>query len=1572
MTDQETPVEYRYFKGSKGVFRVPLNKDSAEDLGYILASPESFTPITEFQFEKEQEKQKIRDRNVVQNVIGGISRGIAADLSWGASDAAEANFNPAEYFAYREEYPGSILAGEIGSAVGTSIPGVIAGTAVGGPLGAVGAATGQAAIEIAQFEARKNLKKQLLKETGRQLVKGGGSRATAFVGEVGQQALQEIIKKRVEGKVKQKIASGAALLGGAAAELTVDAGIRGFITGAGEAAALNPDDTVSDWFLAGADAASENIKTGLEFGSYIAGGVGLLKGGVEIGRKARGSKIFQEKVSPKLASAYAKLGVSKEYQADVAELVGRVMRGDADQIEVEGRLATATSLVDQSAENLKDIRAKLRGARAQKALAKREISVEKTGFAEQAAEKAREAADEFQPGIDELRTQVDEAAAERVRQEGVVRDDQAVAQQVRQSLQESRKDISATKKDATELRKEIQQNDADILSSRREQLDLDIAQARAELEGIRAKVPEDVAKAVAESQAKIDTLAADANKLELDLTDVNKSQAELDSITQALNENKEKLTKEQANLRNLRANAVGQTSKESSEQIINRRVSEVDKAIQEGADEATLRSMEAELDNLLNNLELSRKQLFKTSVERDAENKLALLEAFAAITSSRQAAKDAADLLDSEFTKDMTEALTEARKVLGEETKSLTQRAFVDLDGNLQPLSAAGKAQLQAMNQLADIDAAKEIAKAALDSISDSVLEVRQLKDFARLIGLSKKLIDEAKDGEGMMKAFGMIAAAKSNLGDVGYGKNLFPPSSPEQISINKTYNEILNDGILLNSDIFGDASVIQEIIDSINGAASDSSKLNIRRGQKKENSTDLYDRISRTNDTLKMGINRMQALSEDLVPNSLDQESPALAFANLLRKEIGDTVDNFSRIETEYENATAVLNDFYNVHGQLRNPNSEFELQTLRDLADNPSFQEFGLAEHFSAIADNFESARKALGEKEDIARAKITDAEAVKKNKSILDSAKKAFKQTLRSFKKSKDAAPNIADSTASTVSSTVKTIASLKNAMVGQRAEKARLSSETSALRKSAQQVVKDGRKASLEKIAAEGQARASVVRGIKETAANQIKVQRASIDELLRQRRELEGGPNLEANQDLLKQIDQQLQTLGEEVKVFEEALTLANDALNLSRSDLKVTKEGEKLAKQALKTGELERKQAAEKAVKGLYDALEKRLAEPSERLAKAEADELEALKELAEAVQYRETTAQAPEISTMQRLQEAQKAQARQPGGILSSFMRSRMATRGAALLGGAAAGPVVGVAGLAAAAVQTRKDPLGAFSIARFTEQAISGAAKKIDNTMNRLFSNQRLTTSEGAKQYKLGRSSLIRALNSVVLLQDSPAYVLTQEEAQKQRDALREIFSNPKKMSNLLNKAFNSAPEEFGEANQKLAMRIIEAARDVFPPEQEKSIFDKTQDQFSREELLAISNFNNMVTDPITYTMYKAATGTLSSADIDTLRQVSPKAAVKVIDQMMNSVQSFDGSIPFSTQVMIANAVGAELMPLLNKQTVLGLQNFFSQPSPTDQGQATLNPEGVNRLKGTAQANMTQTQSVEAVGVV
>jgi len=61
MTDQETPVEYRYFKGSKGVFRVPLNRDSAEDLGYILASPESFTPITEFQFEKEQEKQKIRN-----------------------------------------------------------------------------------------------------------------------------------------------------------------------------------------------------------------------------------------------------------------------------------------------------------------------------------------------------------------------------------------------------------------------------------------------------------------------------------------------------------------------------------------------------------------------------------------------------------------------------------------------------------------------------------------------------------------------------------------------------------------------------------------------------------------------------------------------------------------------------------------------------------------------------------------------------------------------------------------------------------------------------------------------------------------------------------------------------------------------------------------------------------------------------------------------------------------------------------------------------------------------------------------------------------------------------------------------------------------------------------------------------------------------------------------------------------------------------------------------------------------------------------------------------------------------
>ena len=113
MADQETPVEYRYFKDSKGVFRVPLNMDSAEDLGLMLASPESFIPITKFEFEKEQEKQKIRDRNVVQNVIGGISRGIAADLSWGASDAAEANFNPAEYFAYREEYPGLIVTGKL-------------------------------------------------------------------------------------------------------------------------------------------------------------------------------------------------------------------------------------------------------------------------------------------------------------------------------------------------------------------------------------------------------------------------------------------------------------------------------------------------------------------------------------------------------------------------------------------------------------------------------------------------------------------------------------------------------------------------------------------------------------------------------------------------------------------------------------------------------------------------------------------------------------------------------------------------------------------------------------------------------------------------------------------------------------------------------------------------------------------------------------------------------------------------------------------------------------------------------------------------------------------------------------------------------------------------------------------------------------------------------------------------------------------------------------------------------------------------------------------------------------------
>ena len=1571
MVDQS---EYRYFMGPQGPLRVPYREEFAKDL-YEIYTSDYFRPISQFEFDKERKRADLREEGAGA-YFKAFGKGMASDLTFGGSEAAYAVSNPAEYFAYREEFPGTMMAGEVTSALATSIPAVMAASAAT-PLAGVGAAGAQIAEETAQFAARRAAEKTLLQKLG-QAAKFTGSGSTAFIGESAQEAIRRQINEKVKNKLAQKIAGGTAQVGTLAGEIATDVGIRGMVRGAAEQQALDPDSDWSDLWAAGVDTAAEDVEAGLKFGGMLVGTAAAAKGALELGRAARASKFYQEGVSPMVANVKAAILSKPEFRADSAKLIDALQRGDSDQLDLMMRGNEVATQRANFESTIKSVREKIKLNTTQRQLSRLEIQ-QGLGTREAAREQADVARAAFDEPIREAKGELDEAISRseeqgaevaKLREERKTDVTEPLAEQ-REVLREQKSELKA----AGEELKDAQKQAAQVLEPRVAKLQEDIAAINQSISGVKKDLPEDIAREKRNLAQDIQTLQGEIDRLQPKLDDVNLKQTEIDAKRVELEQKKDDIAAKKASLKNLEAQERGLSSKESSEQILNRRVAEIDNAIANNAPDEELQSMLAELERINSALKIAENTLTDQVINVAYQNSKNQSGALLAIGSSKRAVRDQAREFESTFSGEIKSSLDDTYKVLSsDEFKALTAPPLVYYSGDSAKFtgdrSLAVQSQIQAFEQLPNLDKTKELALSSMGHMEATLKEI-EFKSHAEKIEKARKLMQAADTPEDFMVAYSLILDVRKDLGEVVYGgkKGSIRGKSAEANTLNELYNNFINRQFLRNEEMFGDVAVIQGISDSLNKIAVERSMLN---GGKypKEGSSQLFDRVTSVNDEMNLAVSSMVQVSEDLAAASPGATSPAATFASKLSSTVDPLARSLEEVQGKYLDATTALNDLNTALKQLIDPDSRFELQTLEELASREDMKLYNLSDVITTLRNNYDAFQTAKVEKGEIAgdikfwRNQVKDLTIQKRNTSKdISAATKELKKARKDAAKADAASASVVSSSSSTASATRAAIASLEAGKIIDARNLQKLNAEKAALRRSANSDLSKAERALLDDMKARKGQSTSKINSLKETAIKDIQELEVKRDALNKQLEEVLAEPvaSTSKQQQVVDNIKQDITKTEQSITKLRGSLKSANEALEKANNLNKARKAEVKTKKSALNALEKEADAAAEKAVIEYFDGLRESVTEPRRKLAEAEAQRVKLVGEL-EKAQAGLVGLATPDASALERLTQAKKALG--PQTIMGEvFTKRAMAFAGLSATGA----PMLG--GATFAYLKTKADPMGAFRLQQKITSAGESIAKKIDNTLNRLLSNQPLSPSKANETYLLGRSGFAKMLKSYLVLQDSPSYVLTQEQAREQREALRKLFSNPKQLSNLLERVGNSVPEQYAEAATKATERVLSVANEVYPDDPPKSIFDKRQQDLTREERVAISNFNHMAQDPLNYTLYKLENKTLTAEDINILKSLSPQIASKVMTQIISTIEDSDKTVPFSVQVALSTAFGLDLEAMEN---VAGLQNFFSQPSPTDQGQATLNPEGVNRLRGTAQANMTQTQSVEAVGVV
>ena len=1571
MVDQS---EYRYFMGPQGPLRVPYKEEFAKDL-YEIYTSDYFRPISQFEFDKERKRADLRKEGA-SAYLKAFGKGIASDLTFGGSEAAYAVSNPAEYFAYREEFPGTMIAGEVTSALATSIPAVMAASAAT-PLAGAGAAGAEIAEETAQFAARRAAEKTFLQRFG-QASKFTGSGATAFIGESAQEIIRKQINDRVKSKLAQKITGGTAQVGTLAGEIATDVGIRGMVRGAAEQQALDPDSDWSDLWAAGVDTAAADIEAGLKFGGLLVGTAATAKGALELGRAARASKFYQEGVSPMVANVKAAILSKPEFRADSAQLIDALQRGDSDQLELMMRGNEVATQRANFESTIKSVKEKIRFNDTQRKLARLQVD-QARGTREAAREQADVARAPFEERIGEARLEVDEAVLESEKQAAEVaqlreqRKTDVTAPLAEQSevLREQKAELKA----AGEQLKADQKQAAQVLEPRVAKLQEDIAAVNQSISGVKKDLPEDIAKEKRNLAQDVQTLQGQADQLELKLDDVNLKQTEIDAKRAELEQKKDDIATKKASLKNLEAQERGLSSKESSEQILNRRVAEIDNAIANNAPDEELQSMLAELERINSALKIAENTLTDQVINVAYQNSKNQSGAMLAIGSGKRAVRDQAREFESTFSGEIKSSLDDTYDVLSsDEFKELTAPPSVAaLDGGklVGEQSLAVRSQVQAFEQLPDLKGTKEIADSVMKSMETTLGGLKVFEDLAPKVRQARQILKDAETPEQFMVAYSFILDVRKDLSEFysqSSNKKL-RDNSIEKNTLNEVYNNVINRQFLRNEEIFGDVAVIQGISDSFNKVAVDSSMLN-RGKYTKEGSSQLFDRVTSVNDEMNLAVNSMVQVASDLAAASPGATSAAATFASKLSLTVDPLARSLEDVQGKYLDATMALNDLNTALKQLIDPDSRFELQTLEELASREDMNLYGLSDVITTLRNNYDAFQTAKSEKGEIAgdikfwRNQVKDLTIQKRNTSKdVSAATRELKKARKDAAKADAASASVVSSSSSTASATRAAIAGLEAGKIIDARNLQKLNAEKAALRRSANSDLNKAERAILDDIKARKGQSTSKINGLKDTAIKDIQELEVKRDALNKQLEEVLAEPvaGTGKQQQVVDNIKQDIAKTEQSITTLRGSLKSANEALEKSSNLNKAKKAEAKTKKSALRALEKEADAAAEKAVREYFDGLRESVAEPRKKLAEAEAQRLKLVGELEEAQKGLVGLA-TPDANALERLTQAKRALG--PQTLMGEVFTGR-ALASAGL--GATVGPMLG--GATFAYLKTKANPMGAFRLQQKITSAGQTIAAKIDNTLNRLLSNQPLNPTKANQTYVLGRSGFAKMLKSYLVLQDSPAYVLTQEQAQEQREALRKLFNSPKQLTNLLERSGNSAPEEYAEAATKTTERVLSLANQIYPEEPPKPIFDKRPSDFTREELVTISNFNKMAQDPLNYVLYKLESNTLTAEDVNTLKALSPQIASKVMTQIISTIEESDESVPFGTQVALSTAFGLDLEAMEN---VAQLQNLLvAQASPTDQGQGTLNPEGVNRLRGTAQANMTQTQAVEAVGI-
>lgn len=1566
-----TDQRFLYFSSDRGVFRVPDSPDNAEDLYLFYTTPDRFKPITQFEYDKEQRKAELRQQGA-EAYTKAFFKGVASDLSFGGTEAYSAIDDPVNYFAYREEFPGTMMAGEITSAVGTSIPAVAAATALG-PAGTAAAAGTQFVSEAAQIAARREAREAVLKR----LI--GGSALTSATSEILQQKIKSKIQQKLAGRISArgvKVAEGAAGLGALAGEVAVDAGIRGMVRGASEQQALDPDSDFADLWAAGVDTAVSDITGGLQFAGLAVGGVGALKGGLELGRAARASKFYQEGVSPMVANIKAAIFSRPEFREDTAQLIDALQRGDSEQLDLMARgneIAADRATLQSEISNLRD---RLSLNTTQRQLARLDAQGA-AGTREGALAEAEAARAPFEEDIQSARAELDEAI--------VQRDDQALeVERLRRQRGEAAEPLKAERetlrgekdqlKKAKADLKSAEKDAAQILDPRIPQLQQDIAAINKTIAGIKKELPEDIAKEKRNLAQDIQIRQSEIEKLEVDLEKVDLKDEEISRKQSELEQKKDDIAAKKADLKILDAKEKGQSSKDTSNQIISRRVAEVDNAIANNAPTEEIQSMMAELERINSALKIAENTLADQVLNVAYRNSQNQSGALLAISSGKTAVRDQAREFENTFSGEIRQSLDDTHEVLSSnEFKELTGAPLVTYSGggNLTgDRSLAVQSQIQAFEQLPNLAETKELALSSMEYMEASLRTHSIFKEAADKVKFAHGLMKAAKTPEEFMVAYSFILDTRKDLGQFyGRKKGSIRKNSAESNTLNDMYNDVMNRQFLRNEEMFGDVATIQGISDSFNQVAVDSSML-AGGAYKKETSTQLFDRVTSVNDEINLAVNSMVQVSDDLAALAPGATSPAATFASELSSTVDPLIRSLEEVQGKYLDATGALNDLNSALKQLIDPNSRFELQTLEELAKREDMNLFGLSEVLTTLRNNYDAFQAAKTEKGEIAtdiafwRNQVKDLTAQKRSTGKdLSAAERELKKSRKDAAKSDAASAAVVTASSSNASAARAAIASLEAGKIIDARNLQKLNSERAALRRSATDELNRAEKTILGEIKSRRGQSQSTINSLRETALKEINQQEHLREGLQQQLRELlsEPGATTGKQSEAIKLIQDKITNSEKTIARLEGALSKANKALQAAE-DLKKSRKGDVKGARA-KVRDLEKKadEAAEEAARDYFDGLRESVKEPLKRLADAEAARVTLVRDL-EKAQSELVGLATPDASALERLTRA-KRELGPPTLIGEAFTRRGLASMGLTY----AAGPMVG--GAAFGYMRTRANPLGAFELQQRITSAGQTIATKIDNTLNRLLSNQPLNPTKANQTYMLGRSSFAKMLKSYLVLQDSPAYVLTQEQAQDQREALRKLFNSPKQLTNLLERSGNSAPEEYAEAATKTTERVLSLANQIYPEEPPKPIFDKRPSDFTREELVTISNFNKMAQDPLNYVLYKLESNTLTAEDVNTLKALSPQIASKVMTQIISTIQESDKAIPFGTQVALSTAFGLDLEAMEN---VAQLQNLLAaQASPTDQGQGTLNPEGVNRLRGTAQANMTQTQAVEAVGI-